>query len=126
MGEAVADLVPVDDVASGGWPPEFDVCVRRSQAALETEQTCLQRHSCWRLYHGRNSGRRKWSLQPWTSERSSISSALHRNTDGLLCRLCPQEPVSLMDRPGGLSVADRIFGQNSLQSKEIEGKNIPG
>lgn len=42
-----------------GWPPEFDLYVRRSYAALKAEQTRLLHNSLWRLYHYRNSGRRK-------------------------------------------------------------------
>src|SRR5579859_3104712 len=35
-----------------GWPPEFDVYVRRSYAALKAEQTRLMQSATWRLYHG--------------------------------------------------------------------------
>jgi hypothetical protein len=34
-----------------GWPPEFDVYVARSYAALKAEQTHLLHSSTWRLYH---------------------------------------------------------------------------
>jgi hypothetical protein len=34
-----------------GWPPEFDVYVRRSYAALKAEQTRLMQSATWRLYH---------------------------------------------------------------------------
>ncbi|MFZ0744230.1 MAG: hypothetical protein WAM85_07475 [Terracidiphilus sp.] len=34
-----------------GWPPEFDVYVRRSYAALKAEQTSLLHSAPWRLYH---------------------------------------------------------------------------
>jgi hypothetical protein len=34
-----------------GWPPEFDVYVERSYAALKAEQTRLLHSSTWRLYH---------------------------------------------------------------------------
>ncbi len=34
-----------------GWPPEFDLYVRRSYAALKAEQTRLLHNSAWRLYH---------------------------------------------------------------------------
>jgi hypothetical protein len=33
-----------------GWPPEFDVYVRRSYGALKAEQTCLMHSAVWRLY----------------------------------------------------------------------------
>lgn len=33
-----------------GWPPEFDVYVRRSYAALKAEQTALLHSAPWRLY----------------------------------------------------------------------------
>jgi hypothetical protein len=34
-----------------GWPPEFDVYVRNSYAALKAEQTCLMHSAIWRIYH---------------------------------------------------------------------------
>jgi hypothetical protein len=34
-----------------GWPPEFDVYVERSYAALKAEQTRLLHGSLWRLWH---------------------------------------------------------------------------
>jgi hypothetical protein len=34
-----------------GWPPEFDVYVKRSYAALKAEQTRLMHSAPWRLYH---------------------------------------------------------------------------
>jgi len=34
-----------------GWPPEFDVYVRRSYAALKAEQTSLLHSMSWRIYH---------------------------------------------------------------------------
>jgi hypothetical protein len=34
-----------------GWPPEFDVYVKRSYAALKAEQTRLMQSATWRLYH---------------------------------------------------------------------------
>ena len=34
-----------------GWPPEFDVYVERSYAALKAEQTRLLHSSTWQLYH---------------------------------------------------------------------------
>src|ERR1019366_5716615 len=34
-----------------GWPPEFDVYVKRSYAALKSEQTRLMHSATWRLYH---------------------------------------------------------------------------
>ena len=34
-----------------GWPPEFDIYVKRSYAALKTEQTRLMHSAPWRLYH---------------------------------------------------------------------------
>ncbi len=40
-----------------GWPPEFDIYVKRSYAALKAEQTCLLHSAPWRAYHrlfGRN------------------------------------------------------------------------
>ncbi len=33
-----------------GWPPEFDIYVRRSYAALKAEQTSLMHGAVWRLY----------------------------------------------------------------------------
>jgi hypothetical protein len=39
-----------------GWPPEFDIYVRNSYAALKAEQTRLLHGAVWRLFH-RNSGR---------------------------------------------------------------------
>ena len=34
-----------------GWPPEFDVYVRRSYAALKTEQTRLMHSAPWRMWN---------------------------------------------------------------------------
>ncbi len=34
-----------------GWPPEFDVYVKRSYAVLKAEQTSLLHSAPWRLYH---------------------------------------------------------------------------
>ncbi|MGA3262475.1 MAG: hypothetical protein ABSC47_00335 [Terracidiphilus sp.] len=34
-----------------GWPPEFDVYVERSYAALKAEQTDLLHSALWRFYH---------------------------------------------------------------------------
>jgi hypothetical protein len=34
-----------------GWPPEFDVYVRRSYAALKAEQTQLMHSLTWRFFH---------------------------------------------------------------------------
>jgi hypothetical protein len=34
-----------------GWPPEFDVYVKRSYAALKAEQTRLMHSATWRLYN---------------------------------------------------------------------------
>ena len=34
-----------------GWPPEFDIYVRRSYAALKAEQTRLMQSATWRLWH---------------------------------------------------------------------------
>jgi hypothetical protein len=34
-----------------GWPPEFDVYVERSYAALKARQTCLLHGGAWRLWH---------------------------------------------------------------------------
>ncbi len=34
-----------------GWPPEFDVYVKRSYAGLKAEQTQLMHSAPWRLYH---------------------------------------------------------------------------
>jgi len=34
-----------------GWPPEFDIYVERSYAALKAEQTYLLHSGLWRLYH---------------------------------------------------------------------------
>jgi hypothetical protein len=36
-----------------GWPPEFDVYVRESYAALKSEQTRLMHSYAWRLFHRR-------------------------------------------------------------------------
>jgi len=42
-----------------GWPPEFDIYVKRSYAALKSEQTRLMHSAPWRLYH-RVFVRRRW------------------------------------------------------------------
>ena len=34
-----------------GWPPEFDIYVERSYAALKAQQTHLLHSALWRLYH---------------------------------------------------------------------------
>jgi hypothetical protein len=34
-----------------GWPPEFDIYVERSYAALKAKQTCLLHGFTWRLWH---------------------------------------------------------------------------
>jgi hypothetical protein len=34
-----------------GWPPEFDIYVEKSYAALKAEQTCLLHNFAWRIYH---------------------------------------------------------------------------
>jgi hypothetical protein len=34
-----------------GWPPEFDLYVRRSYSALKAEQTSLLHSMTWRIYH---------------------------------------------------------------------------
>ena len=34
-----------------GWPPEFDIYVERSYAALKAEQTRLMHGGTWRIYH---------------------------------------------------------------------------
>jgi hypothetical protein len=34
-----------------GWPPEFDVYVKRSYAALKAEQTNLLHSALWRIFH---------------------------------------------------------------------------
>jgi hypothetical protein len=50
-----------------GWPPEFDLYVRRSYAALKAEQTRLLHNSAWRLYHhlfGRKRTRKNAKPQP--------------------------------------------------------------
>jgi hypothetical protein len=41
-----------------GWPPEFDIYVRRSYAALKTEQTRLMHSASWRIWN-RLSGTRR-------------------------------------------------------------------
>ncbi|HMG87021.1 MAG TPA: hypothetical protein VK574_14910 [Terracidiphilus sp.] len=41
-----------------GWPPEFDIYVRHSYAALKTEQTQLMHSATWRVWN-RLSGKRK-------------------------------------------------------------------
>ena len=45
--------------SSIGWPPEFDVYVRRSYAALKAEQTHLLHSALWRFFHRLLHGRRK-------------------------------------------------------------------
>jgi hypothetical protein len=42
-----------------GWPPEFDIYVKKSYAALKAQQTDLLHSAAWRLWHrlfGKNSG----------------------------------------------------------------------
>jgi hypothetical protein len=34
-----------------GWPPEFDIYVKKSYAALKAKQTRLMHGAVWRLYH---------------------------------------------------------------------------
>jgi hypothetical protein len=34
-----------------GWPPQFDVYVKRSYAALKAEQMCLMHSATWRVWH---------------------------------------------------------------------------
>jgi len=34
-----------------GWPPEFDIYVERSYAALKAKQTSLMHNSLWKYYH---------------------------------------------------------------------------
>ena len=41
-----------------GWPPEFDIYVKRSYAALKAEQTRLMHSALWRMWH-RLFGKRK-------------------------------------------------------------------
>ena len=41
-----------------GWPPEFDIYVERSYAALKAQQTHLLHSSLWRLWHRLVDGRR--------------------------------------------------------------------
>ena len=41
-----------------GWPPEFDVYVERSYAALKAQQTRLLHSSLWRLWHRLVHGKR--------------------------------------------------------------------
>jgi len=41
-----------------GWPPEFDVYVERSYAALKAQQTRLLHSSLWRLWHRLVEGKR--------------------------------------------------------------------
>jgi len=40
----------VERRSSIGWPPQFDVYVRHSYAALKAEQTHLMHSAVWRLY----------------------------------------------------------------------------
>jgi hypothetical protein len=42
-----------------GWPPEFDIYVERSYAALKAEQTRLLHSAPWRLYLRLRNGRKK-------------------------------------------------------------------
>jgi hypothetical protein len=41
-----------------GWPPEFDLYVKRSYAALKAEQTSLMHSATWRLYRFLVNGRK--------------------------------------------------------------------
>ncbi|MGB9408526.1 MAG: hypothetical protein WCA89_13385 [Terracidiphilus sp.] len=41
-----------------GWPPEFDIYVERSYAALKAQQTRLLHGSLWRLWHQLFDGKR--------------------------------------------------------------------
>jgi len=41
-----------------GWPPEFDVYVERSYAALKAKQTHLLHGALWRLWHRLRNGKR--------------------------------------------------------------------
>ncbi len=49
----------VERRSSIGWPPQFDVYVRHSYAALKAEQTHLMHSAVWRLYHRLFSRRRR-------------------------------------------------------------------
>ena len=42
-----------------GWPPEFDVYVRHSYAALKAQQTRLLHNSAWRLYNSIFGGQKR-------------------------------------------------------------------
>jgi hypothetical protein len=45
--------------SSIGWPPEFDIYVKHSYAALKAEQTRLMDGAPWHLYHRLLRGKRK-------------------------------------------------------------------
>ncbi|HUD56478.1 MAG TPA: hypothetical protein VMR02_14715 [Terracidiphilus sp.] len=49
----------VERRSSIGWPPQFDVYVRHSYAALKAEQTHLMHSAVWRLYQRFFSRRRR-------------------------------------------------------------------
>jgi hypothetical protein len=49
----------VERRSSIGWPPQFDVYVRHSYAALKAEQTHLMHSAVWRLYQRLFSRRRR-------------------------------------------------------------------
>src|SRR5579863_656631 len=40
-----------------GWPPEFDLYVKKSYAALKAEQTHLMHSAMWRWWHRRFDGK---------------------------------------------------------------------
>jgi hypothetical protein len=42
-----------------GWPPEFDIYVKRSYAALKAEQSHLMHSATWRLYNRLFGGKRR-------------------------------------------------------------------
>jgi hypothetical protein len=50
-----------------GWPPEFDVYVKQSYAALKAEQTRLMHSASWRLYHRLLDGKKTSNLGPRNS-----------------------------------------------------------
>ncbi len=43
-----------------GWPPEFDIYVKKSFAALKAEQTSLLHSAIWRLWNRAFGNGRKW------------------------------------------------------------------
>ncbi len=46
-----------------GWPPEFDLYVRRSYAVLKAEQTSLLHSATWRIYHQMRNRKRPHKIQ---------------------------------------------------------------